>query len=58
MEFGLHLNLSLIYEGLKMFEDALQIYLDLVQKENYYSPGIMKYKIIIIIGNLYYRQGD
>ena len=49
MEFGLHLNLALIYEGLKMFEDALQIYLDIVQRENYYSPGIMKDKIRINI---------
>ena len=58
MEFGLHLNLALIYEGLKMFEDALQIYLDIVQRENYYSPGIMKDKIRINIGNLYYKQGE
>ena len=58
MEFGLQLNIALIYEGLKMFEDALQIYLDIVQKENYYSPGIMKDKIRINIGNLYYKQGD
>ena len=58
MEFGLQLNLALIYEGLKMFEDALQVYLDIVQKENYYSPGIMKDKIRINIGNLYYKQGD
>ena len=58
MEFGLHLNLSLIYEGLKTFEDALQIYLDIIQRENYYSPGIMKDKIRINIGNLYCRQVD
>ena len=58
MEFGLNLNLALIYEGLKMYEDALQIYTDIVQRENYYSPGIMKDKIRINIGNLYYKQGD
>ena len=56
MEFGLNLNLALIYEGLKMYEDALQIYTDIVQRENYYSPGIMKDKIRINIGNLYYKQ--
>ena len=58
MEFGLQLNIALIYEGLKMYEDARQKYLEIVQKENYYSPGIMKDKIRINIGNLYYRQGD
>ena len=38
MEFGLHLNLALIYEGLKMVEDALQIYLDLSFKEKIIIP--------------------
>ena len=58
MEFGLQLNIALIYEGLKMYEDARQKYLEIVQKENYYSPGIMKDKIRINLGNLYYKQGD
>ena len=58
MEFGLQLNIALIYEGLKMYEDARQMYLEIVQKENYYTPGIMKDKIRINLGNLYYKQGD
>ena len=58
MEFGLQLNIALIYEGLKMYEDARQMYSEIVQKENYYTPGIMKDKIRINLGNLYYKQGD
>ena len=58
MEFGLQLNIALIYEGLKMYDDALAMYTEIVQKENYYTPGIMKDKIRINIGNLYYKQGD
>ena len=52
MEFGLQLNIALIYEGLKMYEDARQMYLEIVQKENYYTPGIMKDKVRINLGNL------
>ena len=58
MEFGIQLNLALIFEGLKMFEDAKQMYLEIVQKENYYTPGIMFQKIRINLGNLYYNQGE
>ena len=58
MEFGIQLNLALIYEGLKMWEDARQIYTEIVQKENYYTPGIMFQKIRINLGNLYYMQGE
>ena len=41
-----------------MYEDARQMYSEIVQKENYYTPGIMKDKIRIYLGNLYYKQGD
>ena len=58
MEFGIQLNIALIYEGLKMYEEAKQMYLEIVQKENYYTPGIMKDKIRINLGNLYYKQGE
>ena len=58
MEFGLQLNIALIYEALKMYDDARTMYLDIVQKENYYTPGIMKDKIRINLGNLYYKQGE
>ena len=39
-----------------MIEYYLQIYLDIIQRENYYSPRIMKDKIRINISNLYYRK--
>ena len=58
MEFGLQLNIALIYENLRMYDDARAMYLEIVQKENYYTPGIMKDKIRINLGNLYYKQGE
>ena len=58
MEFGLQLNIALIYEGLKMYDDARQVYTEIVQKENYYPPGIMFQRIRVNLGNLYYTQGQ
>jgi intraflagellar transport protein 88 len=58
MEFGIQLNLGLIYEGLKMFDDAKQMYMEILQKENYYTPGIMFQKVRVNIGNIYYNQGE
>ena len=35
-------NWTFIYEGLKMDDDTGQMYLEIAQKENYYTP---RYKI-------------
>ena len=58
LEFCLELNLALIYEGLKMYDDARQIYTDISQKEKYYPPGIMFQRVRVNLGNLYYIKGD
>ena len=56
LEFRLEPNLALIYEGLKMYDDARQIYTDI--KEKYYPPGIMFQRVKVKVGNLYYIKGD
>ena len=58
LEFCIQLNLGLIYEGLKMYDDARQVYTDIIQKENYYPPAVMFQRVRVNLGNLYYIQGQ
>lgn len=58
MEFCLQLNLALIYEGLETYDEAKNIYQEIIQRENYYTPGIMFQRVRVNLGNIYYLQGE
>ena len=57
MEFGIRLNLALIYEGLQLWDEAKQAYMEILQQD-YYSPGIQYQRVRINLGNIHYQQGD
>jgi intraflagellar transport protein 88 len=57
LEFGLKLNLGLIYESLKLWDEATQTYAEIVQQDNY-APGIQYQRIRVNLGNIYYQQGE
>lgn len=58
LEFGIKLNLGLIYESLKLWEDAKQMYTEIVTQDNYYTPGIQFQRVRVNIGNIYFNQGE
>jgi tetratricopeptide (TPR) repeat protein len=58
LEFGIKLNLGLVYESLKDYESAKQYYSEIVQQDNYYNPGIQSQRIRINLGNIYYMTGE
>ena len=46
------------YEGLKTYDEAKNIYQEIIQRENYYTPGIMFQRVRVNLGNIYYLQGE
>lgn len=58
LEFGIRLNLGLIYECLKQWDEAKQMYTEIVQQDDYYTPGIQYQRIRVNLGNIYYSQGE
>jgi intraflagellar transport protein 88 len=57
LEFGIRLNLALIYEALGLWDEAKQTYLDILQQD-YYSPGVQFQRVRVNLGNLFYQQRD
>jgi intraflagellar transport protein 88 len=58
LEFGIKLNLALIYERLNLIEEAKQIYTEILQQDNYYTSGIQYQRVRINLGNIYYKSND
>jgi intraflagellar transport protein 88 len=58
LEFGIKLNLALIYEGLKLNDEAKQIYNEILQQDSYYTPGIQYQRVRVNLGNLYYKSNE
>lgn len=58
LEFGIKLNLGLIYEGLKQIDEAKSIYQEIVSQDNYYTPGIQYQRVRVNLGNIHYANGD
>ena len=54
MEFGIRLNLALIYETIKQFEEAKQMYKEIIQQDSYYNPGIQYQCVRVNLGNIYF----
>lgn len=57
LEFGMRLNLAMIYEALRLWDEAKQTYLDILQQD-YYSPAVQFQRVRVNLGNIYYQQGD
>jgi intraflagellar transport protein 88 len=58
LEFGIKLNLGIIYEGLKQYDEAKQIYSEIVSQDNYYTIGIQYQRVRVNLGNIYYAEGN
>jgi intraflagellar transport protein 88 len=58
LEFGIKLNLGIIYEALKLYDEAKQIYSEIVQQDNYYTVGIQYQRVRVNLGNIYYSEGQ
>jgi intraflagellar transport protein 88 len=58
LEFGIKLNLGLIYEELKLWEEAKQMYTEIVSQDNYYTPGIQYQRVRVNLGNIYFQHGE
>jgi len=58
LEFGIKLNLGIVYEALKLYDEAKQIYTEIVQQDNYYTVGIQYQRIRVNLGNIYYSEGQ
>jgi len=56
LEFGIRLNLALIYETLKQFEEAKQMYQEIIQQDSYYNPGIQYQRVRVNLGNIYFIE--
>ncbi len=58
LEFGIKLNLALIYERLNLIDEAKQIYNEILQQDNYYTSGIQYHRVRINLGNIYYKSNE
>jgi intraflagellar transport protein 88 len=58
LEFGIRLNLALIYENLKQIEEAKQMYVEIIQQDSYYNPGIQFQRVRVNLGNIYYFEKE
>jgi intraflagellar transport protein 88 len=58
LEFGIRLNLALIYENLKQMEEAKQMYIEIIQQDSYYNPGIQFQRVRVNLGNIYYLEKE
>jgi tetratricopeptide (TPR) repeat protein len=58
LEFGIKLNLALIFEDLKDYDSAKQYYNEILQQDNYYTQGIQYQRVRVNLGNIYYEQGE
>lgn len=57
LEFGIKLNLGLIYQCLNNVDEAKSIYADILKNEGNFIPGIQVSRVRINIGNIYYKEG-
>jgi intraflagellar transport protein 88 len=58
LEYGIKLNLALIYERLNLTDEAKQIYTEILQQDNYYTSGIQYQRVRINLGNIYYKANE
>ncbi len=58
LEFGIRLNLALIYESLKQHEEAKQMYQEIIQQDSYFNPGIQYQRVRVNLGNLYFIEKE
>lgn len=55
LEFGIKLNLGLIYEYMNNLEEAKATYMDMLKNESHYIPGIQVIRIRVNIGNIHFK---
>jgi intraflagellar transport protein 88 len=58
LEFGIKLNLAIVYEHLKLYDESKQIYQEILQQDNYFTPGIQFQRVRVNLGNLYYKNSE
>lgn len=58
LEFGIRLNMALIYQGLNMLDDAKTYYQELLTQESYFNQAIQFQRIRINLGNIYFQSGE
>lgn len=58
LEFGLKLNLGLVYQAMNNLDEALSMYQEIVMQENYHVQGMQVARIRVNIGNIHYANED
>lgn len=56
LEFGLKLNLGLIYQYQNDWDEAKNLYQEILKNENHYIPGIQVARIRVNIGNIHFKH--
>lgn len=56
LEFGLKLNLGLIYQYMNNLDEAKTIYNEILKNESHYIPGIQVARIRVNIGNIHFKN--
>lgn len=57
LDFGIKLNLGLIYQQMKNYDEAKAVYQEILKLEGNYVSGIQVARVRINIGNIHYGQG-
>lgn len=56
LEFGIKLNLGLIYEYMENLEEAKNVYNEILKNESHYISGIQVARIRVNIGNIHFKN--
>lgn len=56
LEFGIKLNLGLIYQYMNNLDEAKAIYSEILKNESHYIPGIQVARVRVNIGNIHFKN--
>jgi intraflagellar transport protein 88 len=57
LEFGIKLNLGLVYQQMKNYDEAKIVFNEILKNESNFIPGIQVARVRVNIGNIFYEEG-